>query len=59
MNNERKTKRIAVTVIKRLGDEYVVRAFDANGRRMAEADYYTDDYDDARGTAKAMKEGRT
>ena len=34
--------------------EYTVQAFNVNGKRMPQCDYYTDDKDDAKGTAKAM-----
>jgi len=46
---------IATTTISR-GDygEYVVKAFDRDGRRMPNADYFTDDLDDARNTSAAM-----
>ena len=34
--------------------EWVVRAYDADGRRMPDADYYTDDLADAQATAELM-----
>ena len=35
--------------------DYQVLAYDAAGERMAAADYFTDDIDDAKATARAMK----
>jgi len=45
-----------VTLRKRRNDcgEYVVRAFDASGKRLPECYYYTDNWDDAVETARAM-----
>jgi hypothetical protein len=34
--------------------EYVVRAYDEDGKRYPPADYYTDDWDDAVSTANLM-----
>lgn len=34
--------------------EYVVRAYDQDGRRFPQADYHTDDLRDAVATAEAM-----
>lgn len=34
--------------------EYVVRFWEADGTRNKNADYFTSDYDDACGTARAM-----
>lgn len=42
-----------VKIVKRY-DEYVVRAWDTDGRRYSEADYYTNDRADARTTAATM-----
>jgi len=35
-------------------DEYVIKAW-CNGKRYEEADYYTDDYDDAVGTMNLLR----
>ena len=35
-------------------DEYVIKAW-YNGKRYEEADYYTDDYDDAVGTMNLLR----
>jgi len=53
MNNVAKA-----TVSKRKNEygEFVVRAYDANGKRLPDADYHTDDKVDAEQTAKAMLE---
>ena len=45
---------IARTTIRKQDGEYVVKAYDANGKRMPEADYFTDDKTDAEQTAKVM-----
>lgn len=39
---------------KNVHGEYQVKAFDQYGRRYLEADYFTDDLEDAKNTAKAM-----
>lgn len=39
-------------IVKKAG-EYIVRAY-ANGKRIANADYFTDSLSDAKGTAKLM-----
>jgi hypothetical protein len=45
-----------VTLRKRRNDcgEYVVRAYDADGKRLPDCDYFTDDVDDAVATYNAM-----
>jgi len=50
------SSRIASTRIEYQEDveEYVVKAFDENGKRIPDADYYTPYKDDAKGTAEAM-----
>lgn len=45
---------VASTKIKRDGDEFIVEAYDADGKRMPNSDYYTDDRADAQATARAM-----
>jgi len=45
---------ITSTTIKKHDGEYIVRAYDANGKRMPEADYFTNSKTDAEQTAKAM-----
>lgn len=50
-------RRVArVTVARRRNEygEFVVRAYDQDGRRYPEADYFTSDRDDAVGTGEAM-----
>jgi len=44
----------STTIKKHNGGEYIVKAYDANGKRMPEADYFTDDKTDAEQTAKVM-----
>jgi hypothetical protein len=39
--------------------EYVVRAYNAAGMRLPDADYYTDCKDDAESTAALMARGRS
>lgn len=39
-------------------EEWVVKAYDANGHRIPEADYHTDDKADAESTARAMTTAR-
>lgn len=51
MINEAKTK--ITTKIKKEDDEYIVQLF-INGKYQKDADYFTDDKDDAKQTAKAM-----
>ncbi len=46
--------RITRTTLHKDSDEYVVRAYGRNGR-LPEADYFTDDKDDAKRTAKLME----
>ena len=46
--------KVASTKIVRKNGEYIVKAFDANGQRLPNADYFTTDKDDANGTAKLM-----
>lgn len=48
------SKVIARTKVKKIDGEYVVQAFDENGKRMQEADYYTSDREDANQTAARM-----
>ena len=48
---QRKVKR--TTIVRRNG-QYVVLAYDQNNQRYADADYYTNDKDDATTTASAM-----
>jgi hypothetical protein len=45
-----------VTLRKRRNDwrEFVIRAYDADGKRLPDCDYHTDDWDDAVETARAM-----
>ena len=38
--------------------EYVVRAYDENGKRLPDADYFTNDKADAKATAQAMMQPR-
>ncbi len=38
----------------RVWKEWIVRAYNANGKRMPDADYHTDDKADAEATAKVM-----
>lgn len=49
-------RRVARTSIKKREGEYRVMAWDQFGKRYPEADYFTDDKEDAEDTAKAMKE---
>jgi hypothetical protein len=46
-----------VTLRKRRNEwgEYVVRAYDRDGRRYPDGDYFTDDWEDAVNTAEAMR----
>jgi hypothetical protein len=46
-----------VTLRKRRNEwgEYVVRAYDRDGRRYPDGDYFTDDWEDAVNTAETMK----
>lgn len=54
----RRNVTIASTRIVRDEDgEYRVKAYDASGKRLSRADYFTDDRDDARATAAAMVGG--
>ena len=48
-----RTYEITKTKIVKIDDEYVVRAYNGT-KRVPDADYFTDDRDDAAGTAKAM-----
>lgn len=45
---------IARTTISKQDGEYVVKAYDANGKRMPDADYFTNDKADALATAALM-----
>jgi hypothetical protein len=45
--------RLYGSAIVREDGEWVVMFFDANGRRVPSCDYFTDDVDDAKATAKA------
>ena len=42
-----------VKIVRRRG-EWIVRAYDLDGKRMPEADYYTNDREDAEETSLAM-----
>jgi len=42
------------TIRKNEYNEYVVRAYDANNKRMSSCDYFTNDIDDARDTSRHM-----
>jgi hypothetical protein len=54
--NEKSTNYVKVTVVRLPAtDEWVVRLWDANGRRLVKADYYTDDKQDALDTAKVLE----
>lgn len=49
-----KPRAIASTRIVRQNGEYIVRAYGQDGARMPEADYFTNDRDDAQATANLM-----
>lgn len=36
------------------GGDYVIRAYSADGKRLPDCDYFTDDWDDAQSTYAAM-----
>lgn len=54
MSNSNEIRYVARTTISRVFDEWTVRAYDQHGKRYSEADYYTDDKVDAKGTAELM-----
>jgi hypothetical protein len=45
---------IASTKMARKDGEYIVRAYDQDGKRWPDCDYFTDDRQDALDTARAM-----
>jgi hypothetical protein len=50
----RVVSKVTVSPRKNEWGEFVVRAYDQDGKRWPEADYHTDDRQDAEQTAKAM-----
>lgn len=48
------SQRVASTKIRKIEGEYVVRAYNPDGVRIPQADYYTTDKQDAEVTAKLM-----
>lgn len=53
-DDEVSQQRVASTKIVKKDGEYIVRAYNAAGKRIPQADYFTTDKADAEGTAKAM-----
>lgn len=47
-------RKVVRTTIRKVDGEYIVRAYDQNGKRWPEADYFTNDKADAESTAAAM-----
>ena len=45
---------IASTKVSKRDGEFIVKAYDANGKRLPDGDYFTNDKDDAEQTAKLM-----
>ena len=50
-------KKVMRAIVRKVGDEWIVFAYDGGGRRMPEADYFTPDHDDALETARKMVPG--